>query len=167
MLATTHRKAPANPTYPQQRATKLHVPPDAVTSLSSFPVTPTHSQNREALSISKSTDILTHIYSLPHLTQEKAMSTIRAIEREAMATQVPQPDLKVLMDYLESRGVRKGICTRNFEYVFILNSSQWLEIAQLTSVSLIQRTCHSSPHKKSPYTRLCPYNYSCFLPSQA
>ena len=31
-----------------------------------------------------------------------------------MATQIPQPGLVPLMDYLDSRGVKKGICTRNF-----------------------------------------------------
>ena len=43
------------------------------------------------------------------------MEKIRAIERTAMAAQKPQPGLVALMEYLERRGVRKGICTRNFE----------------------------------------------------
>jgi len=43
------------------------------------------------------------------------METIRSIEREAMALQKPQAGLVELMAYLDSRGVRKGICTRNFE----------------------------------------------------
>lgn len=43
------------------------------------------------------------------------MSTIRKIEGEAMLKQQPQAGLIELMDYLDSRGVRKGICTRNFE----------------------------------------------------
>lgn len=34
-----------------------------------------------------------------------------------MLRQEPQPGLEELMEYLEKRGVRKGICTRNFEYV--------------------------------------------------
>jgi phosphoglycolate phosphatase-like HAD superfamily hydrolase len=32
-----------------------------------------------------------------------------------MATQVPQPGLTEIMSYLDSRGIRKGICTRNFD----------------------------------------------------
>ncbi|CRK41095.1 hypothetical protein BN1723_005033 [Verticillium longisporum] len=73
-------------------------------------------QMRDALGITKSVDILDHIYSLPTPeAQEKAMESIRAIEREAMATQVAQPGLETLMSYLDSRGIRKGICTRNFD----------------------------------------------------
>lgn len=34
-----------------------------------------------------------------------------------MVDQQPQPGLLRLMDYLESRGVRRALCTRNFEYV--------------------------------------------------
>jgi len=43
------------------------------------------------------------------------MAKIRAIEQEAMAAQKPQPGLGELMGYLRDRGVRRGICTRNFE----------------------------------------------------
>ncbi|KAJ4306086.1 hypothetical protein N0V88_000882 [Collariella sp. IMI 366227] len=74
------------------------------------------SEMRTALSIPKSTDILDHVYSLPTPTaQSHAMSLIRAIERRAMLQQVAQPGLTTLMAYLDSRGVRKGICTRNFD----------------------------------------------------
>ena len=45
------------------------------------------------------------------------MTAIRAIEATAMLKQQPQAGLMELMSYLEFRGVRKGICTRNFEYV--------------------------------------------------
>ncbi|KAI0393293.1 HAD-like protein [Xylariaceae sp. FL0594] len=73
-------------------------------------------QMRSILGIPKSVDILTHISSLPSVSeQEAAMKSIRAIEREAMSSQVAQPGLLALMTYLQSRGVRKGICTRNFE----------------------------------------------------
>jgi phosphoglycolate phosphatase-like HAD superfamily hydrolase len=71
---------------------------------------------RSALGITKSTDILDHVYSLPAPDQQvAAMDQIRAIERTAMAKQVAQPGLVQLMAYLDSRGVRKGICTRNFD----------------------------------------------------
>jgi phosphoglycolate phosphatase-like HAD superfamily hydrolase len=43
------------------------------------------------------------------------MEAIRSIEREAMASQVAQPGLGTLMSYLQERGIRKAICTRNFE----------------------------------------------------
>ncbi|KAI0871510.1 HAD-like protein [Hypoxylon argillaceum] len=73
-------------------------------------------QMRAVLSIPKSTDILTHISSLPTPAErDAAMESIRAIERAAMASQEPQPGLAALMTYLQTRGVRKAICTRNFE----------------------------------------------------
>ncbi|KAI9768813.1 MAG: hypothetical protein M1840_004627 [Geoglossum simile] len=43
------------------------------------------------------------------------MNSIREIERVAMAKQVPQKGLVGLMDYLEMRDIKKGICTRNFD----------------------------------------------------
>lgn len=81
----------------------------------SEPQTYMFGQMRSVLSISRQTDILEHIYSLPEGAQEKAMASIRAIEAEAMTLQTPQPGLVTLMTYLDSRGVRKGICTRNFD----------------------------------------------------
>ncbi|CCC12447.1 unnamed protein product [Sordaria macrospora k-hell] len=71
---------------------------------------------RQSLSIPKSVDILEYIYSLPTASaQAAAMESIRSIERDAMASQVAQPGLVSLMTYLDSRGIRKGICTRNFD----------------------------------------------------
>ncbi|KAI0521998.1 HAD-like protein [Xylaria bambusicola] len=73
-------------------------------------------QMRSVLGIPKSIDILTHISSLPTPAErEAAMDSIRAIEREAMSSQVAQPGLATLMTYLQERGIRKAICTRNFE----------------------------------------------------
>lgn len=73
-------------------------------------------QMRQALGITKSVDILDHVYALPTKeAQDGALESIRAIEREAMAGQVAQPGLADLMRYLDARGVRKGICTRNFD----------------------------------------------------
>ncbi|SPO06585.1 related to HAD superfamily hydrolase [Cephalotrichum gorgonifer] len=80
------------------------------------PQTQMFSDMRSALSIPKSTDILVHIDSLPTPEQqESAHAALRAIETHYMRQQTPQPGLVTLMDYLESRGVRKGICTRNFD----------------------------------------------------
>lgn len=67
------------------------------------------------LGITKSEDILDYIYSLPESEQEAANEKIRNIERKAMALQAPQPGLLTLMSYLESKGIKKGICTRNFD----------------------------------------------------
>lgn len=67
------------------------------------------------MGIQKPTDILDHIYSLPEADQEEAHEKIRTIERTAMKSQQPQAGLVELMDYLDSRGVQKGICTRNFD----------------------------------------------------
>ncbi|KAL8739210.1 MAG: hypothetical protein Q9181_000101 [Wetmoreana brouardii] len=72
-------------------------------------------QMREALNISKSTDILDYIHSLPQPAQDEAQTAIRAIERAAMVEQEPQPGLNELISYLESRGIRMGLCTRNFD----------------------------------------------------
>ncbi|KAF3760935.1 HAD-like protein [Cryphonectria parasitica EP155] len=71
---------------------------------------------RKALNITKKTDILEHVYSLPTPeAREQAMEAIRDIERTAMASQKPQPGLVQLMTYLDDRGIPKGICTRNFD----------------------------------------------------
>ncbi|KAJ5781707.1 HAD-superfamily hydrolase subfamily IA variant 3 [Penicillium psychrosexuale] len=72
-------------------------------------------QMREALGIDSSVDILHHIRELPVEEQPTAVSKVQAVERRAMADQQPQPGLVLLMDYLESRGVRRALCTRNFE----------------------------------------------------
>ena len=72
-------------------------------------------QMRAALGIPKTVDILHHIESLPPHQQPAAHESIRQIEREAMKTQAPQPGLSKLMSYLDSRGIRKAICTRNFD----------------------------------------------------
>ncbi|KAL9080912.1 MAG: hypothetical protein Q9157_000412 [Trypethelium eluteriae] len=68
-----------------------------------------------ALEIPKSVDILDHIHSLPEKEQQIAQEKIQAIERRAMLVQKPQAGLLELMEYLTERGVRKGICTRNFD----------------------------------------------------
>ncbi|KAL2835216.1 HAD-like domain-containing protein [Aspergillus cavernicola] len=71
---------------------------------------------RAALGISKSVDILHHIRSLATAQEQlEASNKIKAIEREAMQHQEPQPGLVELMDYLQGRGVRRALCTRNFE----------------------------------------------------
>lgn len=48
-------------------------------------------QMRSAIGISQGTDILDHIYTLSLSDQDIAMEKIRAIEREAMSLQAPQP----------------------------------------------------------------------------
>ncbi|PYH84108.1 HAD superfamily hydrolase [Aspergillus uvarum CBS 121591] len=71
---------------------------------------------RAVLNIDKRTDILHHIAGLPTAAaQLEAADKIKAIEREAMRHQQPQPGLVDLMDYLEQRGIRRALCTRNFE----------------------------------------------------
>lgn len=71
---------------------------------------------RSALGISKSVDILDHIYALPTPEEQQiAHEKIRFIERRAMLLQKPQVGLLNLMRYLDERKVRKGICTRNFD----------------------------------------------------
>ncbi|KAI9758914.1 MAG: 37S ribosomal protein S24, mitochondrial [Chaenotheca gracillima] len=72
-------------------------------------------QMRTVLNIDKSVDILDHLHSLPEDKQADAMEAIRAIEHDAMIKQTPQAGLVELMEYLELRGLRKGICTRNLD----------------------------------------------------
>lgn len=50
----------------------------------------------------------------PNSPQARAVASVKAIERNAMTSQRPQPGLQELMSYLEKRGVRKALCTRNF-----------------------------------------------------
>ena len=70
---------------------------------------------RSAVGIPKHIDILDYIYSLPGQKQDEAFAKIQDIERQAMAKQVPQPGLVALMEYLDRKGIKKAICTRNFE----------------------------------------------------
>jgi phosphoglycolate phosphatase-like HAD superfamily hydrolase len=51
-----------------------------------------------------------------------------------MVDQQPQPGLLRLMDYLESRGLRRALCTRNFEYVAI-KLTPWFSIHATTIAS--------------------------------
>ncbi|OQD74684.1 hypothetical protein PENDEC_c010G00985 [Penicillium decumbens] len=74
------------------------------------------SEMREALGIDRSVDILDHIRHLPTAEdQAAAVAKVQAVERRAMLDQQPQPGLARLMDYLQSRSLRRGLCTRNFE----------------------------------------------------
>ena len=70
---------------------------------------------RAALDIPKQVDILDHIHALPDGDQAEAYAKIQAIERQAMEKQIPQAGLVSLMEYLDEKGIHKGICTRNFE----------------------------------------------------
>lgn len=70
---------------------------------------------RQAVNIPKDEDILDYIYTLSPEDQETAFSKIQAIERRAMEQQEPQPGLVQLMEYLDSKGIKKAINTRNFD----------------------------------------------------
>lgn len=70
---------------------------------------------RTAVGIPKHIDILDYIYSLPDQQQNEAFAKVQDIERRAMEIQVPQPGLVALMEYLDRKGIKKAICTRNFE----------------------------------------------------
>ncbi|KAF5125226.1 putative uncharacterized hydrolase [Metarhizium anisopliae] len=80
-----------------------------------LPQTHMFADMRRALGIPKTTDILQHIESLPPPRQATASEAVRSIERQAMASQAPQPGLAALMAYLDDRAVPKAICTRNFD----------------------------------------------------
>ncbi|KAF5656739.1 HAD superfamily hydrolase [Fusarium heterosporum] len=70
---------------------------------------------KDALGISKTTDILEHVDTLPKAEQPEALEKIRNIERKAMKAQTPQPGLMTLMTYLDTNAIPKAICTRNFD----------------------------------------------------
>lgn len=70
---------------------------------------------REALQIDTKIDILDHIHSLPEKEQREAFEKVQEIESKAMEKQVPQAGLVSLMEELDQHGIKKGICTRNFE----------------------------------------------------
>ncbi|KAM3425315.1 putative hydrolase [Cercospora zeina] len=72
-------------------------------------------QMRSAIGIPKSEDILDHINALPEPRQTEAFDKIKAIESEAMSKQIPQAGLVALMEFLDRHGIKKAICTRNFD----------------------------------------------------
>ncbi|KAK4122468.1 HAD-like protein [Parathielavia appendiculata] len=116
-VPATWKFAPLNRPYtPSPQTRKLEGIVFDVDGTLCEPQTYMFSEMRSALGISKSEDILEHVYGLPTPEQQhQAMELIRDIERRAMLKQVAQPGLEKLMAYLDARGIRKGICTRNFE----------------------------------------------------
>ncbi|EEQ28168.1 hypothetical protein McanMca71_005867 [Microsporum canis] len=105
-------------------ATALYVSRDAVrwlvaledTSKAPFKLMSDLLCSRDALGIEKGVDIIHHIRGLPNFKERTdAIAIVREIERKAMVKQVPQPGLVELMDYLNSKGVKRALCTRNFD----------------------------------------------------
>jgi phosphoglycolate phosphatase-like HAD superfamily hydrolase len=88
-----------------------------IQTLSSEPDTPS-SGNATATNPSPPTALLSSTASRPDPTpnspQARAVAAVKSIERNAMSSQRPQPGLVELMTYLDKRGVRKALCTRNF-----------------------------------------------------
>ena len=70
---------------------------------------------RAATNVPPDKDILDHVHSLSEREQTEAFAAIQAIERRAMETQTAQPGLVPLMEYLDRKGIRKAINTRNFD----------------------------------------------------
>lgn len=104
-----------------------------------------HILYREALGIDRSIDILHHIRELPTPEDRAtAVAKVQAVERRAMIDQQPQPGLLRLMNYLQSRGMRRALCTRNFEYVFILIT--------LPLIHLYRQRSDSDPNLEPQYT---------------
>ncbi|KAK6350807.1 hypothetical protein TWF718_003993 [Orbilia javanica] len=110
-------KSPTPPLFPPLQAVVFDV--DGTLCL---PQSWMFAEMRRQLGITKGTDILDHVLGLPETAseggkseQEIGFEKIRAVEREAMGQMQPQEGLVELMDYLDGRGVRKAICTRNFD----------------------------------------------------
>ncbi len=70
---------------------------------------------RDAVGIPKESDILDYIHALSEQEQQQAFEKIQDIERRAMSQQVPQAGLVSLLEWLDKNGLKKGICTRNFD----------------------------------------------------
>ena len=88
---------------------------------------------RQAVNIPKGSDVLDHIHALPEREQQEAFGKIQDIERKAMSKQVPQAGLVSLMEFLDEHDIPKGICTRNFEYVY--------SISNFVHVTVVTDTC--------------------------
>ncbi|GMF69414.1 unnamed protein product [Aspergillus oryzae] len=98
----------------------------------------------------KDIDILHHISSLPTPEQQlEAADKIKAVEQEAMQTQEPQPGLVELMDYLHERGVKRALCTRNFD----IDDMTAGHTAGAATVLLLND--HNVHLKEHPHTDLC------------
>lgn len=114
----TRRFAPLNPEKPNSySARKLKGIVFDVDGTLCLPQNYMFGEMRKALDIPKAIDILEHIQSLSDdpKAQAKAVKAIKEIESKAMTLQEPQPGLRELMAYLQSRKVKKGLCTRNFQ----------------------------------------------------
>lgn len=70
---------------------------------------------RSAVQIPNESDILDYIHALPEPQQQEAFEKIQAIESRAMENQIPQAGLVSLLEYLDKHGIKKAICTRNFD----------------------------------------------------
>ncbi|KAK6361945.1 hypothetical protein TWF730_005651 [Orbilia blumenaviensis] len=113
-------KSPTPPLFPPLQAVVFDV--DGTLCL---PQSWMFAEMRRQLGITKKTDILDHVLGLPDVVpegategkseQEIGFEKIRAVEREAMGQMKPQEGLVELMDYLDGKGIKKAICTRNFD----------------------------------------------------
>lgn len=112
---------------------------------------------RATLGIDRSIDILHHIRGLPSPEERAAAVTkVQAVERRAMLDQQPQPGLARLMEYLQSRSLRRALCTRNFEYVF----ASPFHLPQVSSVARLNQRpeplCNISSRITSPVMSSSP-----------
>lgn len=69
------------------------------------------------------------------------MTKVRAVEQRAMLEQQPQPGLVRLMDYLQTRGLRRALCTRNFAYATPSSSNE----SAHTSRSMVVTEANRAP----------------------
>ncbi|KAE8136684.1 HAD-like domain-containing protein [Aspergillus pseudotamarii] len=117
---------------------------------------------RDSLGILNSDiDILHHISSLPTPEQQlEAADKIKAVEREAMQTQEPQPGLVELMDYLHERGVKRALCTRNFDrgenLIMVGDSIDDMTAGHTAGAATVLLLNDHNVHlKEHPHTDLC------------
>ncbi|KAB8248277.1 HAD-like domain-containing protein [Aspergillus flavus] len=117
---------------------------------------------RESLGIlHKDIDILHHISSLPTPEQQlEAADKIKAVEQEAMQTQEPQPGLVELMDYLHERGVKRALCTRNFDrgenLIMVGDSIDDMTAGHTAGAATVLLLNDHNVHlKEHPHTDLC------------
>lgn len=113
------RSLPQNYMFSEMRAA-LQIPKsidilDHIKSLSNEPDDGKHASTSPAANVAETLSATAAPPDpSPNSPQARAVADVKAIERNAMTSQRPQPGLQELMKYLEQRGVRKALCTRNF-----------------------------------------------------
>lgn len=115
-MANPPRFHPLSPSAPPSSAPKLQGIIFDMDGTLTLPQPWMFSRMRTALGIPDGADILAHVAAIPG-DQERAdaMALVETVECEAMHGMKPSPGVKELMEYLDTRGIRRAVLTRNYE----------------------------------------------------